>query len=138
MDTEVPSEPLFRANKRRKVLRKRADSDADVEVGSLPTVVIGTDADATITEPPPVDATKAAGAPLWLQKRGGTRKHGIGFSSAETRSRSVNDEQQNEVTALVPAKEDGALEVAAQNERFVKPTGRVDVTEDRHMYVTDG
>lgn len=124
---EVPTEPLFRANKRRKIFRKRTDADAEEE--TLPRETQGAD-DAAITE-----QIIEHEQPLRFQRRGGIRKQGIAFSSAEgRRSAALEEERQNEERALVPiANEEDA---AAQNDRFVKPTGKVGAAaEDKHMYV---
>lgn len=125
-DTDVASESLFRANKRRKVFRKRNDLDVDKDGGikdeGAEDVRGSKDADA-------VD--EGDGSVLRMQKRTGVRKSGIGFSSMD--SRRAAPQQHNEETALVPVTQDIAQEM--QNDRFVKPTGREVVTEDKHMYV---
>ena len=71
------------------------------------------------------------GTTLRLQKRGGAKKRGIGFSSME--GRKTAQQEDSEEMALVPITQDVAEEM--QNDRFVKPTGREVVTEDKHMYV---
>lgn len=121
-DTEALSEPVFRANKRRKVFRKRRASDEDRD--ELSTKV---EAGSGVAE---IDDDGDAVA-LRMQKRGGMRKNGIGFSSTGDRRAAPRNE--NEEMALVPASQDLGQEM--QNDRFVKPVGREVVTEDKHMYV---
>ena len=126
-ENTIPSEPLFRANKRRKVFRKRGDSNGSNE--ALPSVPVApNEAEFNVDQ----GQSDVAGGVLRLEKKGGARKYGIGFSSTDGR-RNPEQEQGGE-TALVPMSEKGAKEVLA-NDRFVKPTGRVGVTEDKNMYV---
>lgn len=124
-DPDGASEPVFRASKRRKVFRKRADSipeDAGTEAGGAED---GLESKAAGQE------EKDAESPLRFQKRLGVKKRGMGFSSSG--GRKAAPLQDNKETALVPATQDAAQET--QNERFVRPTGREMVTEDKHMYV---
>ena len=127
MDDEVPNEPLFRVNKRRKVLRKRAGSDASDNVAPAVTE----DSEASITKHSSDSEKGREAGVVRSQKKGGVRKHGIGFTSGDgTR---IADAQ-NEGLAMVLANEDGGQKVV-QIERFVKPTGRVAVADSQHMYV---
>jgi len=129
MDETVEG-PTFRANKRRKVFRKRAESDANddephVATSSLPdqarpadenTSVITGEEDAT-SRPDIARVRKA-------------KKHGIAFSSSDrTSSRPHND---NEETALVVSE---PQVVEQQNGRFTRQTGKTVVEDDKHMCV---
>lgn len=126
-DTDVASEPVFRSNKRRKVFRKRADSD-HAEEGAL----TGERAGEGPQELEAIDQAEEDEANVTRsQKRGGARKLGITFSS--TGGGRTAQQQATEETALVPFTQDAEQEL--HNDRFVKPTGREVVTEDKHMYV---
>lgn len=125
MDENPQIEPLFRATKRRKVFRKRANSDASIDVTE------GVDStNTTINLSPEQDDTTDKGV-LRSVKKNGLRKHGIGFTSGSGQ-RAV--EAENEETALVLATDNDAQE-GMHSDRFVKPTGRVAVAENKHMYV---
>lgn len=127
MNEEVRNEPVFRANKRRKVFRKRADSEErEVTSSAAPEAADIADADGRTD----VEENGATGV-IRFQKKAGVKKHGIGFSSSDAfRGR----EGESEERALVLANENGAQE-AVQADRFVKPTGKVAVAENKHMYV---
>lgn len=131
MADETPDEPIFRANKRRRVIRKRSISDP-LEESFTRSEAPAENADALITKHGSESEEDGASALMRVQKKGGVRKHGIGFSKADGRQH--GKQQQNEETALVPGRQDEA-ETPAQNDRFVKPTGRVGMAEDKHMYV---
>lgn len=119
------SEPLFRANKRRKVVRKRTDipdesqntADVDHEAAE-----ISNQAD------PVADSSTAA---IRFQRKPIGRKHGIAFASTEGRN---GAQEENEDRAIVLASASEGQD-APGNDRFTKPTGRIAVTEDKHMYV---
>jgi len=118
---EAGHEPLFRANKRRKVVRKRADSE-DI----LTTVPFDPDV-ATHDD----EGQSLLSAPIRPQKALHQRKHGIGFTTAGKGG--PQGEGRNEEMALVqmhPSRE----QHVAQSDRFTKPTGKVAVADDKHMY----
>ncbi|KAK3679118.1 hypothetical protein LTR37_021431 [Vermiconidia calcicola] len=123
MADKSPSEPLFRSNKRRKVIRRRADSEDGNEEG-----LSGIVKDASSTEQM-LEDDNGAPAPVRLQRKG-IRKHGIGFNSTE--SRRTPQQEQSDETALVLANSEDAEEVA-NSDRFVRPTGKVVVTDDKHI-----
>lgn len=127
MEGEASGEPLFRASKRRKILRKRTGSDAS----NHSPVAVSNDAEALITKQSSDNDESIVTGVVRSQRKGGIRKHGIGFTSGDA---SRNAEVQNEGQALVLADEDEA-QGGMQSDRFVKPTGRVAVADDKHMYV---
>jgi hypothetical protein len=124
--------PVFRATKRRKVFRKRADSDASGDEPHVESVVQGQDSTAA-----PADGTKsiveASGDVSSLPETARVRrpkKHGIAFSSSDaTSSRPYNN---NEETAMVVSE---AQTQDLQNGRFARQTGRTIVADDKHMCV---
>ena len=125
--TAEPPPPTF---KRRKVMRKPNQEDDSNETPSG----ISRDANAAISEHDEEFRENGAGLVTRVSKKGGVKKLGIGFSSTGN-GRTMRDEQPEE-QALVVASDTGVSELP-QNDRFVKPTGRVGVvTEDRHMYVS--
>jgi len=121
------AEPVFRANKRRKVYRKRADSDNGDEGPSHIA-----DHGESQSEQLRGNREDEAGTALSIARRGGIRKQGIAFSSTESRR---TEQQDNEEKALIPFSAEEVEEEDVHNDRFVKPTGRVTTTEDKHMYV---
>lgn len=124
-DADTAAEPVFRANKRRKVARKRADSeDAGEDKEGQNSVGGGPGAKAIDSSE---DKEESA---LRAQKRAGARKHGIAFSSSGARR---TTEEGNEGQALVPYSQDAPSD--SHIDRFVKPMGREAVSEDKHMYV---
>ena len=131
MGDEAPNEPLFRASKRRKILRKRTGSDSSPQPPPAAEDVADEVA-APITKHATESEDGSAGVVLRLQKKSVVRKRGIAFSSVDNRR--YPEQEQNEETAVGPARQDEAQDVA-QNDRFVRPTGRVGLTEDKHMYV---
>lgn len=119
--------PIFRANKRRKVFRKRAESDTNEDephVAADPVALIDGNASESVGEgdsAPRPDITR-------VRK---PKKHGIAFSSSERNSSRPQDE--NEETAMVVS-EPHAME--QQNGRFTRQTGKAIVADDKHMCVT--
>ena len=130
MDDDTPREPLFRANKRRRVFRKRAHSDeldAAAEALSDPTArVVGTDA--LYYE----EANNGSTGIVRFQKKTGAKKAGIAFTSSDA---TRNGEEENEERATVVAEDDGVPAAIQGADRFVKPTGKVAVADNKHMYV---
>jgi hypothetical protein len=129
MEDNTSREPLFRANKRRKVFRKRANSEgpdaASNAICEPAAPAGGTDA--------LYDKEESNGSTgiVRFQKRTGARRAGIAFTSSDA---TRNGEEENEERAMVVAEDNGAP-AAVQGDRFVRPTGRVAVTENKHMYV---
>jgi hypothetical protein len=120
-------EEPFRINKRRKVVfRKRFDEDEESasEVPSgMPTgvanIVTGDETPSALT------------SDLHLvRRRPNGKKHGIAFTASGMQAQEVNAEQ---AMVVAPQSEDA---VTTANDRFVKPTGRVGVAEDKHLYVS--
>lgn len=117
--TDVTAEPLFKANKRRKVIRRRhQDEDQGSGAPAVPA-----------QQRESIDDGEDSGPAI--VKRPIAKKHGMGFSSSGAAKASTSGDVAE--TALVPA-QSGRLEEAVQSERFVKPTGKV-VVEDKHLYV---
>lgn len=122
--------PTFRANKRRKVFRKRAGSDDNDEEPHV----------ATTSRPDQVplveDKTSVIPGEEYTTSRSDItrvrkpKKHGIAFSSSDRiSSRPHND---NEETALAISE---PQVVEQQNGRFTKQTGKTIVEDDKHMCV---
>lgn len=115
---------LFRANKRRKVLRKRnidEDQASPHERASDP------------LDPSEIESAAGSHSPdiLPTVKRPVAKKHGIGFTSSK---RSPPRDATATEVALVP-RQAGSPQDLTQHDRFIKPTGKLDVIEDKHMYV---
>lgn len=133
MTDEQPGEVLFRASKRRKVVRKRPHQDGpDDEPSPL---ALAHESGTAITKHHQENDENGVDGMTRVQKKGPVKKFGIGFSSADS-SRYTGQEQLEE-QALIAVSEDGVSEIP-KNDRFVRPTGRVGVTEDKHMYVLPG
>lgn len=122
-------EPVFRANKRRKVFRKRANSQEDDDQTEQ--------IEPHATHPRPDNGQDGGNAEATdgqaVQVRR-PKKHGIAFSSSGTGSRQTQNQDQDDALIMTAPPVSGALQ--QQNERFTKPTGRAVVTDDKHMYVT--
>lgn len=127
--TADAAEPLFRANKRRKVFRKRTeaeDEDDDVPASMTPPALesVSNGSASKIAEP-------ALGV-LRVDKRATTNKRGIGFSSTQQRRQDdAEEDTEGRAVTLAPQTE---VQDVSDIDRFVRPTGRVGVTEDKHMY----
>lgn len=126
---DATTEPVFRANKRRKVYRKRADSEDENESGNKNAETAHEAGELTKAADYAEDFEEASA--LRLQRRSRAGKYGIGFSSAEARR--ATQPEDNMEAALVPVSQDAAPDV--QIDRFVRPMGREMVTEDKNMYV---
>ena len=122
MAEEAPHEPLFRSSKRWKVIRNRRDSD-DAEEPQEPK---------TITKQEDERTEDNSSGIMRAQKKSAIRKNGIGFSNID--GRRTNDQYPSQELALAVA-DDCVEPEAAGSDRFVRPTGNVGVTEDKHMYV---
>jgi hypothetical protein len=123
---EVEKEPLFRANKRRKVVRRRAEAEDKSDSAD------DGDQEPMISNLAPI-ADEDGSAAVRVQRRPNVRKHGIGFTS--TSSRRAENAGETEDMALVRVDADGAQDDVPGSDRFVRPTGKVAVAEDKHMYV---
>jgi hypothetical protein len=120
-------EEPFRINKRRKVVfRKRFDEDEDpapVNYSGTPINVANGANDNAVSPALTSDLHLVRRRPI-------VRKHGIAFTATGTQ---LQEENADLAMILAPQGED-ALSTA--NDRFVKPTGRVGVAEDKHLYVS--
>lgn len=113
--------PVFRANKRRKVFRQRPGSDDEASV-SQPGVN-------------PSGASEAddggKGLVTTQNRKSGNRKNGIAFSTnVDKRQAEVQD---TDMAMVLADQSKGPEQI--QDHRFVKPTGKTGVVDDRHMYV---
>jgi hypothetical protein len=123
---ETAEGPTFRANKRRKVFRKRPGSETNDEE---PNIATSTPPDQATSASVMKDEAEASSRPDIARVRK-PKKHGIAFSSLDrTLSRPHND---NEETALVVSE---PPIVEQQNGRFTKQTGKTIVEDDKHMCV---
>jgi len=123
--------PVFRANKRRKVFRKRAGSDASGDEPQVASTTQGLD----LTASPANGANSTGethGYALSLSETTRVRrpkKHGIAFSSSDASSSRPHN---NEETAMVVSE---GQPQDVQNGRFARQTGRTVVADDKHMCV---
>ncbi|KAK0836074.1 hypothetical protein LTR73_000575 [Friedmanniomyces endolithicus] len=118
------TEPLFRANKRRKVFRKRADSndnDGD-EVDSAPPQ----EAPASTND----EHGESVGMIVPRARRPVARKQGIAFTSTgHTTQQEPVDDEEMAMISVHPDREQNVV----PGDRFVKPTGKAAVVDDRHI-----
>lgn len=126
------SGPIFRANKRRKVFRKRADSDDKEEspaVAAVENVGNGQPlmSDQSIGPGDDEQATSKHG----VSRARRPKKQGIAFSSNEPASSRPQD--RNDETALMVATEPNPPQ--QHNDRFARQTGKLVIADDKHMYV---
>ncbi|KAM0718002.1 hypothetical protein Q7P37_006334 [Cladosporium fusiforme] len=126
--TDDTAGPIFRANKRRKVIRKRPDSD-DNDNDATPAPASGSGeqdqspTNASNTEPREDDGSTQKTDVSRMRK---PKRHGIAFSSSD---RATSRPQDHE-TALVVAEPQSIQE---QNSRFARQTGKAIVQDDKHM-----
>jgi len=120
-------EAAFRANKRRKMFRKRKDTDAADDEATQ-------DAPSTTDRArDSIDVGSQSPQPnLLTQRRPAVRKFGIGFTSS-SRPQTQELEDNNEERAVIPMHPSREQNLV-QTDRFIKPTGKVAVVDDRHMY----
>jgi hypothetical protein len=123
--------PSFRANKRRKVFRKRAESDTnddEPQLASLqPSGLVSTTDANDITGAGNENATSRSD----VSRVRKPKKHGIAFSSLDRPSpRPHND---NEETTMVISEPQA---VEQENGRFTRQTGKAVVEDDKHMCVS--
>ncbi|GAB7324534.1 hypothetical protein MBLNU13_g08440t1 [Cladosporium sp. NU13] len=124
---EIAEGPTFRANKRRKVFRKRAGSDANDDEPNIATSSRPDQAPSADSASVMKDEEEASSRPDIARVRK-PKKHGIAFSSLDrSSSRPQND---NEETAVVISEPQIAEQ---QNGRFTKQTGKTIVEDDKHM-----
>lgn len=118
--SDAPPDVVFRANKRRKMIRKRNLDDLD-EAARIEPQDTGVD----VSE----DNSKGL---LSTVKRPVMRKHGIGFSTTGSQQQGPDATTVVE-TALVPTQNNE--EEPSPHDRFTKPTEKAAVVvEDRHLY----
>lgn len=126
-DDPAMEEPPFRINKRRKVVfRKRFDEDEDPASEAPLETPTGAANGVNGNEVP---STLNSDLHL-VRRRPIGKKHGIAFTATTTQLQEENADDLAMV--LAPQGEDT---LATANDRFVKPTGRVGVAEDKHLYV---
>jgi hypothetical protein len=116
-------EEPFRINKRRKVFRRRLDEDED-GLDARISPVLSANAPSHMEEP----AVLTSDLNL-VRRKPVVKKHGIAFTASGMQALDRSDEQ---AMILIPQSQD---ETSAVNDRFVRPTGRVGVVEDKHLYV---
>ena len=121
--------PIFRANKRRKVFRKRAESNANDDEPHVATSVqsaqVSSEQSASIVKSEE-DATFQSD----ITRVRKPKKHGIAFSSSDQlSSRPHNDNEESALVVLEAQPEE------QQNGRFMRPTGKAIVSDDKHMCV---
>lgn len=122
---DAPADALFRPSKRRKVFRKRNldDDQEDTVVGNQPQ-----------KEPSPNNGGDHVNQSTNLSsvvRRPNAKKYGIGFGGSGN-SAGMKEASSAE-NALVPR--GSQVSAAAQVDRFVKPIGKAEVVEDKHLYV---
>lgn len=127
---ETADGPTFRANKRRKVFRKRAGSDANNDEPHIATPSQPDQAPSTNENDGVITGEEDIPSRPDIARVRKPKKHGIAFSSSDrTSSRPHND---NEETALVVSE---PQVVEQQNGRFTRQTGKAVVEDDKHMCV---
>ncbi|KAF2173579.1 hypothetical protein M409DRAFT_15857 [Zasmidium cellare ATCC 36951] len=126
-NAEESREALFRPSKRRKVFRKRvAGDDGDGEERREGAAEFdGSSGNVNPVQENPNDTLSAV-------KRPAAKKHGISFSSSLAANQSAARQDVSKEFALVPVVDQGAGN-ALRSDRFTKPTGNVDVVEDKHL-----
>ena len=128
---ETAEGPTFRANKRRKVFRKRAGSDANDDEPNAATTCALPDRAPSADEKTsivPGEEDKISRPDIARVRK--PKKHGIAFSSSDRTSSRPHDD--NEETALVVSE---PHIVEQENGRFTKQTGKIIVEDDKHMCV---
>ena len=136
MAYDESNERIFRSSKRRKIVRRRGESESNDEDGVIGQLVEAEQSEAPITKHfHENNAQEEHGIDSVTRARSsrGVRKQGIGFSSSVNRRHA--EQEEHEEMALIPAAGTDTLEVM-HSDRFVRPTGRVGLSEDKHMYVS--
>lgn len=115
------TEPVFRANKRRKVFRRRNESvekdEADAPGRPHEDEESGAERQSIPTIRKPVGKAK-----------------GVIFTSSTAMKQQEQEQNGDGEPAIVPMHPDRQQQMDRTN-RFVRPTGKVTVTDDKHMYV---
>lgn len=135
-ETTGPSEPIFRASKRRRIVRRKQDEDAfddSTPLQTPPPLQVTSQSllgEATQNVTNIADESAQNDAPIRQRKPVTSKRGGIAFSSSG-KQRDLNDNKQDsdEGQALVPAI--NVSEIA--NSRFIAPTGQIVSTDDKHM-----
>ena len=129
-DARDSSEPLFRATKRRRIFRQRTDEEQTAAPSNGAAALINRTAGSDIEHG---DESVSA---MQRARRPASRKQGIAFTSTSTKASQpyAPAMEPSDETALVPLHPERAQQMA-QVDRFVKPTGKVAVVDDKHMYV---
>lgn len=135
------SEPLFRASKRRKIIRKRRDDEEGEDGHMAPRSPPG-DApintlEAVASEEPsnPVEAEDSASSNRLIRQRrpAGSKRGGIAFTSSVAHKRSEHDSpvdtETNDQQALVPA----AQNIEQISSRFTVPEGNTRRVDNKYM-----
>lgn len=128
MADDTGAEPLFRANKRRKIFRKRPN--ADEENGS-PTPSASMAAQGA-SETLAADVDDEMAPAIHRVRKAVAKKHGVAFtSSGRPQQQEVEASVETALVPIHPSREQNVM----QTERFVKPTGKTVVEDDKHLYV---
>lgn len=129
---EIPEnhqESLFRLSRRRKVFKKRTFEDhqgAEEKIFGTAELDESSEGVNAVQEDP--------NELLPVVRRPAAKKHGISFSSSGAANQGTARQDVPFESAFVPVVEKEAGSVL-QSDRFTKPTGKVDVVEDKHLYV---
>lgn len=133
---DLPSEPKFRANKRRKIYRRRADEEDGGHTALVAPNATNDAPEASVVSLHDADdeaaakATRRADMPI-PKRSAPSRRGGVGFSSSHAQ-RPVRAEYEGDNLALVPTDTStGAVDFASS--RFMAPTGQAVVKDDKHM-----
>ncbi|KAJ4137735.1 hypothetical protein NW768_003325 [Fusarium equiseti] len=135
--SEAASEPIrFRAGKKRKAYRQRAQEDDDavaetVQLSSATSAAISSDKPSQINTPnEEEDGEGSVAAALRLRNARRTRLGGVAF-----RNSNRPDEDMNTERTLIPhdAEETSNSEIKGVTDRFTHQTGKIADLNDRHM-----
>ncbi|KXS95065.1 hypothetical protein AC579_2111 [Pseudocercospora musae] len=124
---DAPAHALFRPSKRRKVFRKRnlgeAQEEEEAAMGNAPPKERnGNDGRDDVEESSSVSSAI---------RRPTAKKHGIGFGGSGSGTSAAMKEASSADHALVPR--ESQVSAAAKADRFVKPMGKAEVIEDKHL-----
>lgn len=125
MEESTSSEPVFRAHKRRKVIRKRDETSVD----DPPRIAVehGDDVPHTagLLARDQGEEEAIVSNVVRVQRKSGTRR---------PIPASMSTKQDTE-TALARFEPNEESQEIVHSDRFVRPTGKVETSDDRHMYV---
>ncbi|KAF2807754.1 uncharacterized protein BDZ99DRAFT_65281 [Mytilinidion resinicola] len=129
-----PSEPLFRASKRRKIFRKAVEDESH-EITSPQSLATPESHTRTPQDNAETEGQKDGGLSmaeiLRRRKQGKTRRAGIEFSnSSQTSTRAAAPPPSD---ALIPHTDDNRSAVDIAAKRFAPQTGKVADVHDKHM-----